>query len=67
MRRSLRAIIAAPVVATVAFGSLLAAPVANAADNTITVWVDQKRIANYREVFPSGTYAGYTINLVISH
>ena len=64
MRRSLRAIIAAPVVATVAFGSLLAAPVANAADNTITVWVDQKRIANYREVFASGTYAGYKINLV---
>ena len=64
MRRSLRAIVAAPVVATVAFGSLLAAPVANAADNTITVWVDQKRIANYREVFASGTYAGYNINLV---
>lgn len=64
MRRSLRAIVAAPAVAAVAFGSLLAAPVAHAADNTITVWVDQKRIANYRELFPTGTYAGYTINLV---
>jgi arabinogalactan oligomer / maltooligosaccharide transport system substrate-binding protein len=64
MRRSLRVLVAAPVVATVAFGSLLAAPVAMAADNTITVWVDQKRIANYREAFPTGTYAGYTINLV---
>lgn len=64
MRRSLRALVAAPVVATVAFGSLLAAPVANAADNTITVWVDQKRIANYREVFPDGTYAGYKVVLV---
>jgi arabinogalactan oligomer / maltooligosaccharide transport system substrate-binding protein len=64
MRRSLRALVAAPVVATVAFGSLLAAPVANAADNTITVWVDQKRIANYRELFPTGTYAGYTLNFV---
>ncbi len=64
MRRSLRALVAAPVVATVAFGSLLAAPVANAADNTITVWVDQKRIDNYREVFSSGSYAGYKINLV---
>jgi arabinogalactan oligomer/maltooligosaccharide transport system substrate-binding protein len=64
MRRSLRALVAAPVVATVAFGSLLAAPVAMAAPNTITVWVDQKRIDNYREVFSSGTYAGYKINLV---
>ena len=64
MRRSLRAMVAAPVVVTVAFGSLLAAPVANAANNEITVWVDQKRIANYRELFPTGTYAGYTINLV---
>ena len=45
-------------------GSLLAATPANAAPNTITVWVDQKRIANYREVFPGNTYAGYTINLV---
>ncbi len=63
MRRSLRAIVAAPVVATVAFGSLLAAPVAHAASNEITVWVDQKRIANYREVL-SGGYAGYKINLV---
>jgi arabinogalactan oligomer/maltooligosaccharide transport system substrate-binding protein len=63
MRRSLRAIVAAPVVATVAFGSLLAAPVANAASNTITVWVDQKRIDNYREVLSSG-YAGYKIVLV---
>lgn len=64
MRRTVRAIVAAPVVAAVAFGSLLAAPVASAADNTITVWVDQKRIDNYREVFASGTYAGYNINLV---
>jgi arabinogalactan oligomer/maltooligosaccharide transport system substrate-binding protein len=48
---------------TVAFGSLLAAPVAMAADNTITVWVDQKRIANWRSVMPT-SYAGYTINLV---
>ena len=39
MRRSLRALVAVPAVAAVAFGSLLAAPVANAADNTITVWV----------------------------
>ena len=63
MRRSLRALVAAPVVATVAFGSLLAAPVAHAADNTITVWVDQKRIANWREAMPTN-YAGYKINLV---
>jgi arabinogalactan oligomer / maltooligosaccharide transport system substrate-binding protein len=63
MRRSLRAFVAAPVVMTVAFGSLLAAPVAMAADNTITVWVDQKRIANWRSVMPT-SYAGYTINLV---
>ncbi len=63
MRRSLRAIVAVPAVAAVAFGSLLAAPVANAADNTITVWVDQKRIDNYREVLGS-SYAGYQLNLV---
>jgi arabinogalactan oligomer/maltooligosaccharide transport system substrate-binding protein len=37
--------------------------VANAAGNTITVWVDQKRIDNYREVLSSG-YAGYKIVLV---
>lgn len=64
MRRSLRAIVAVPSVAAVAFGSLLAVPAAHAASTTITVWVDQKRIANYREVFPTGSYAGYTINLV---
>ena len=64
MRRSLRALVAAPVVATVAFGSLLAAPAAQAAGNTITIWVNQDQIANYREVYASGTYAGYTINLV---
>jgi len=63
MRRSLRALVAVPAVAAVAFGSLLAAPVANAADNTITVWVDQKRIDNYREVLGS-SYAGYKLNLV---
>jgi maltose-binding protein MalE len=63
MRRSLRAIVAAPAVAAVAFGSLLAAPVAHAADNTITVWVDQKRIDNYREALGS-SYAGYKIVLV---
>ncbi len=64
MRKSLRLMVAAPVVATVAFGSLLAAPVAQAADNTITMWVNQDQIKDYREVFASGTYAGYTINLV---
>jgi arabinogalactan oligomer/maltooligosaccharide transport system substrate-binding protein len=63
MRRSLRAIVAAPAVAAVAFGSLLAAPVAHAADNTITVWVDQKRIDNYREVL-GDSYAGYKLVLV---
>lgn len=63
MRKSLRAMIAAPAVAAVAFGSLLAAPVAQAADNTITVWVDQKRIDNYREVL-GDSYAGYKLNLV---
>lgn len=64
MRRTLRAVGLGTIAATLGFGALLAAPPANAATNTITIWVDQKRIANYREVFPTGTYAGYTINLV---
>ncbi len=64
MRRSLRTFVAASAVSTVAIGSLVAAPIAMAADNTITVWVDQKRIDNYRDVFASGEYAGYKINLV---
>ena len=64
MRRTLRTLGLGTVAATLGLGSLLAATPANAADNTITMWVDQKRIANYREVFPGNTYAGYTINLV---
>ena len=64
MRRTLRALGLGTIAATLGFGALLSAPPANAAANTITIWVDQKRIANYREVFPNGTYAGYTINLV---
>ena len=64
MRRTLRTLGIGTVAATLGFGTLLAATPANAADNTITMWVDQKRIANYREVFPGNTYAGYTINLV---
>ena len=64
MRRTLRTRGLGTVAATLGLGSLLAATPANAAPNTITMWVDQKRIANYREVFPGNTYAGYTINLV---
>ena len=64
MRRTLRTLGLGTIAATLGLGSLLAATPANAAPNTITMWVDQKRIANYREVFPGNTYAGYTINLV---
>jgi arabinogalactan oligomer / maltooligosaccharide transport system substrate-binding protein len=64
MRRTLRTAGIGVIAATLGFGTLLAVAPAHAASNTITFWVDQKRIANYREVFPNGTYAGYTINLV---
>lgn len=63
MRKALRALGLGTIAATLSFGSLLAAAPANAAPNTITIWVDQKRIANYRDVIPA-TYGGYTINLV---
>lgn len=63
MRRTLRTVGLGVVASTLGLAPLLATPVANAAGNTITIWVDQKRIANYREVLPA-TYGGYTINLV---
>lgn len=64
MRRTLRTVGLGTIAATLGFGALLSVSPAHAASNTITIWVDQKRIANYREVFPNGTYAGYDINLV---
>lgn len=63
MRRTLRTVGLAVMASTLGLAPLLAVPAANAAPNTITVWVDQKRIANYRDVLPA-TYGGYTINLV---
>ena len=64
MRRSLRAIVAASAVASVAFGSLLAAPVAQAADNKIVIWTDENRAASVRELFANG-YKGYTVEVVV--
>lgn len=58
MRRTLRTLGIGTVAATLGFGTLLAATPATAADNTITMWVDQKRIANYREVFPATPMPG---------
>ena len=65
MRKSLRALGLGTIAVTLGFGSLLAAAPANAEANTLTIWVDQKRIANYREVIPDGgNYKGYTVKWV---
>ena len=64
MRRKLRLATVATVATGVAMGSLLAAPVTQAADNTIVMWVDEKRAETYRELFANG-YRGYTINVVL--
>lgn len=64
MRRTLRTAGIGVIAGTLGFGALLAVAPAHAASNTITMWVNQDQIKDYREVFASGTYAGYTINLV---
>ena len=64
MRRTLRAVGLGTLAVTLGFGGLLATTPASAAANTITMWVNQDQIKDYREVFASGTYAGYNINLV---
>ncbi|MDD2858948.1 MAG: extracellular solute-binding protein [Candidatus Nanopelagicales bacterium] len=64
MRRTLRTVGISTIAGALGFGALLAAPAVNAAPNTIVIWVNQDRIANYREVFPTNSYAGYTIQLV---
>lgn len=64
MRRTLRTAGIGVIAGTLGFGALLAVAPAHAAPNTITMWVNQDQIKDYREVFASGTYAGYNINLV---
>lgn len=65
MRTTLRKVGIGAVASALGLGALLGANPAQAADNTLTIWVDQKRIANYREVIPQGgDYKGYTVNWV---
>jgi maltose-binding protein MalE len=64
MRRSLRAIVATSAVAAVAFGSLLAVPAAQAADNKIVIWTDADRAPAIRYLFPNG-YKGVPVEVVV--
>ncbi|MHB1166098.1 MAG: sugar ABC transporter substrate-binding protein [Candidatus Nanopelagicales bacterium] len=64
MRNSLRAMVAASAVASVAFGSLLAAPAAMAVPNTIVIWTDEARAPSVRELFANG-YKGYAVQVVV--
>lgn len=64
MRRSLRALVATSTVAAVAFGSLLTASAAQAADGTIVIWTDKDRAAAVQYLFPNG-YKGVPVQVVV--
>lgn len=65
MRNSLRKAGIGALASMLGFGTVLVAAPAQAAPNTLTIWVDQKRIANYREVIPQGgDYKGYKVEWV---
>lgn len=64
MRRKLRIAGVATLAASVALGSLIAAPATQAANNSILMWVDENRADAVRELFQSG-YRGYTVNVVV--
>lgn len=65
MRNSMRKLGLGVLAGALGFGSVLAAAPVQAAPNTLTIWVDQKRIANYREVIPQGgDYKGYKVEWV---
>lgn len=64
MRRSLRSVVAASAVAAVAFGSLLAAPMAQAATGKIVIWTDADRAPAVRTLFAAG-YKGSTVDVVV--
>lgn len=64
MRKTLRALGVGTVAATLGFGALLATSTsASAADNTIVIWVNQERAANYKAVMPP-TFKGYNLKMV---
>jgi len=64
MRRSLRALVATSTVAAVAFGSLLTASAAQAANGTIVIWTDADRAPAVRALFPNG-YKGTPVEVVV--
>lgn len=63
MRRKLRFATVATIATGLAMGSLVAAPITQAADNTIVIWADENRADDLRQLFAGG-YRGYKVEVV---